>query len=82
MIPKTEIYAIQFRKVDDEGKNHTNLYTLGMEVPSYTGTPTKVKTITNKFGSITISFEDDTELIMGYDPLAMDLFKRKIKENG
>jgi hypothetical protein len=79
MKPKIEIYAIQFRVVDDEGKQHTNLYTVGGEVSSYKGMPTKVQTIKSSFGLITISFEDDTELVMGYDPLTMDLFRRKVE---
>ena len=74
--PQREIYAIMVKEIGIEGKPMTVTYMVGNTVPSYTGKPTKIEAILLKFGKITISYEDSTERIFGYDYMTMELFTR------
>jgi hypothetical protein len=78
MKTKTEIYSIRIKEVGEDGRVVPVLYMVGNKIQSYTGLMTTIERITLGKGLITISFEDKTSRIFGYDPLSTDLFKREV----
>jgi hypothetical protein len=80
MKAKSEIYSIQVKEVSEDGRLLPVLYMVGNKVQSYTGLMTIIENITLAKGLITISFEDKTSRIFGYNPLSTDLFKRDIPQ--
>jgi hypothetical protein len=79
MKPKTEIYSISYSREGYDGKSVRVLYMVGNQVPSYTGRPTSVESIKLAFGVLTVNFEDGTSHSLGYDPMTVEIYRRKIK---